>query len=263
MANGGYLPEYFPFYDFLPYNYGAFSFTLARELQILENYGYITGDEKSVWIRPDMLGEVRKIIGRAPTELCAAVVKVLSAYGAMTQQMLLKTVYVAHPSFTYRSKLKDLIPPSAKEPDPASLGVYTMGYQGRSVDGFFQSILQNGIKNIIDVRANPVSRKYGFAKSTLSLISKKLHVGYQHIPQLGISSDARKGLGTVVTYKALLDDYESRILPERIGARRMAIQAALSMPSVLVCMEEDPCNCHRGRLATSMSVDCGLPTHHL
>lgn len=70
-----------------------------------------------------------------------------------------------------------------------------------------------GIAALIDVRANPVSRKYGFARSSLSDIAGKLDIDYTHIPELGISSKDRSQLCDFDSYQELLDRYERKTLP--------------------------------------------------
>jgi len=257
------LPSDISFYQFVPFKYGPYSFALARELEVLERYGYVTGDSERFWISPGMENATRDVIRQMPQELVWQSSIIVSRYGAMKQADLLRMVYAAYPCFTFRSRLREFVPPGAMEPATAPIGIYTLGYEGKSVDSFFNTFVQRGLKNIIDVRANPVSRKYGFAKSTLSTLAKKLSVGYLHIPDLGISSLERRGLGTSITYTKLLDDYEFRRLPERLEARRVALGAVTTQPSVLVCMEKDATFCHRGRLAKTLALESGLPIRHL
>ena len=52
--------------------------------------------------------------------------------------------------------------------------MYTIGYEGRSVDAFFSRLLRLRLSGVIDVRSNPVSRKYGFAARSMTEIGKKL-----------------------------------------------------------------------------------------
>lgn len=262
IAKEGGLGERTSFYEFLPYKYGAYSFSMARDLLTLERYGYITGDEKSVWVSPGMKDVVKAATDRTPRELRAIAVDVVTKYQALNQSELLRLVYEKYPEFTFRSKLRELVPPDGIEPASAPIGIYTLGYEGRSVDGFFDILLQNGVRKILDVRANPVSRKYGFAGSTLSRIAEKLSIAYSHFPELGISSRDRKGLDSTISRKDLLDDYEDRTLPKRSDAKEAVTNAIQSEPSVLVCMEENPRDCHRGRLAKAIASESGLPVRH-
>ena len=110
-------------------------------------------------------------------------------------------------------------------------------------------VLQTGIRRLVDVRNNPISRKWGFSKASFSDISGRLDIEYVHIPQLGIQSLRRRHLKTLDDYNRLLDEYEHYDLPRRMETvarlRRMVEEKA----SALVCMEADPSMCHRGRLA--------------
>ncbi|HUQ72751.1 MAG TPA: DUF488 domain-containing protein [Planctomycetaceae bacterium] len=138
-----------------------------------------------------------------------------------------------------------------------------MGYEGKSIDGFFNGLLESRIAAIVDVRANPVSRKYGFAKRSMSEIAKKLGVEYHHLPELGIASSERADLSDFDSYQRLLDRYEHRMLPGRPEAIKASIDLIREKPSALLCMEKDVRCCHRGRLAAAVAVDLGWPINHL
>jgi hypothetical protein len=51
---------------------------------------------------------------------------------------------------------------------PPFICIVTIGYEGRSLEAFLNLLLQNSVTLLCDVRRNPLSRKYGFSKSTLS-----------------------------------------------------------------------------------------------
>lgn len=61
----------------------------------------------------------------------------------------------------------------AKLKSCAPIAVDTAGYEGKSIDMFFDYLLRQGIKTIVDVRFNPGSRKYGFSKKHFREIAKK------------------------------------------------------------------------------------------
>jgi len=263
LSQEGYLPPTLPFYDFVPFKYGPYSFGMHREMQGLEKYGYIISDREQFRIASGMENAVAEVIRTVPSDTRKQVSSLVCKYGGLSQYELLRRVYNAYPAFTFRSKCRELIPHSAVEPLPAPCCIYTLGYERKSVDGFLNLIVQKGLKQIIDVRANPVSRKYGFAKSTLSMLAAKVSVGYSHIPLLGIPSSDRRNLGTPQSYAQLFDDYEARILPLRVEPQRDVLRAMKGQPSVLVCMEENPAFCHRGRLAKNLASGSGLSIRHL
>lgn len=263
LSQEGNLPPALPFYDFVPFKYGPYSFGLLREIQGLERYGYVVSDREQFRIASEMEGAVHDVVRTLPDDIRRPVSSLITKYGGLSQHELLRRVYNLYPAFTFRSNCRDLIPPSASEPRSAPLCIYTLGYERKSIDDFLNLVVQKGLKQIIDVRANPVSRKYGFAKSTLSALTAKVSVGYLHIPLLGIPSTDRKNLGTPQSYLQLLDDYEARILPLRAEQQRDVLRTMKTLPSVLVCMEDNPSFCHRGRLARILASESGLSIRHL
>lgn len=251
------------FYDFVPYKFGPFSFALYRELQALERDGYVTDNEESFSLR----GATRHLAHEKAEELPwldqCAVKTVVSTYGRMGKDLLVKDVYSRYPWFATRSELRHLVPAQLPPVARADLAVYTVGYEGRSVDGFLDHLLRSGMQAILDVRANPISRKYGFAKRSLSEIAEKLGLAYHHLPELGIPSEQRGGLDDFDSYQRLLERYQNEMLPRQTTEIDRLIRLLHQRPSVLVCVEKDVRQCHRGRLAQAASAKSDLPIIHL
>lgn len=251
------------FYDFLPYKFGPFSFQLYRELEALKRDGYVStnGDQLCVShrLRKDVLEKVRELSDEARS----ATAHVTRKYGRMTQRTLLRDVYKRYPRYASRSEISELTTDLDFEEPRCDPAAYTAGYQMNSVDRFLDRLLQVGIQVLVDVRANPVSRKYGFARSSLAGIAEKIGMKYEHLPNLGIPSAARVGLGSKMSYKRLLDRYEKSTLPKREHDVKALAREMERAPSVLVCMESDPEMCHRSRLAQAVSDECGLSVRHL
>ena len=152
---------------------------------------------------------------------------------------------------------------TVQRPEKARPAVYTTGYEGRSVDAFFNDLLKWGIHVLVDVRANPVSRKYGFSRLRLAEFCEKLGLQYRHVPALGIPGVARARLNSFTSYQRLLNVYESATLPERTSEVQEVGRLMLRQPSVLVCVEKDVRCCHRSRLAEAVARDTGLEVVHL
>lgn len=251
------------YYDFVPYKYGPFSFALYRELEALKRDGYVSWTDDGLKLASRTRREALDKIRELPEATRHATASIWRKYGQVKQRALLRDVYARYPRYASRSELHDLRGEVSSEQDEAPPAVYTAGYEQMSVDAFFDKLLRAGIRVIIDVRANPVSRKYGFARSSMGGIAEKLGLGYEHLPQLGIPSAARIGLGTTVSYQELLGAYESQVLP-RQGASVKELAARMAQTScVLVCVERDVECCHRSRLAEAVSRVGGLPVHHL
>lgn len=258
LAQETFLKRDEAFYEFLPHKCGPYSFALNRELEALVSQCYLqehhTGSTNTYTVTPLGTKEQRNV----DSDTTRAVRLVYGKYGKLGIQPLLRDVYSRYPWFATRSELVHLIPQDVPRRVVAPPAVYTMGYEERSVDGFFDQLLRVGIRVILDVRANPISRKYGFAKKSLGTISGKLGMTYEHWPQLGISSGKRHGVETPSEFKQLFGYYDRVILPKvNADVMRMADHMRQT-PSVLVCMERKAHDCHRSRLATILSGASGL-----
>lgn len=131
----------------------------------------------------------------------------------------------------------------------ASQSIFTVGYEGVSIEKFVRELCGKKIHRVIDVRRNPISRKPGFSKTSLCSKLKEAGIDYVHIPELGIHSSLRKSLQTDDDYSALFTHYEEHILPNVTEKITEAITLLEEMPSALLCFEGDPQHCHRTRLA--------------
>lgn len=251
------------FYDFLPHKFGPYSFAANREIESLTSYGYVhsCASASVISLTAAPIGEKEAI--RSDSDTSRVVRFIVSKYGGISARSLMKDVYTRYPWFAVNSELTELIPADAPRPKAAPLAIYTMGYEQRSVDQFFNRLLEVGVRNVVDTRANPVSRKYGFARSSLSSIANKLGLGYSHYPGLGIPSKQRSDVASVADFRTLFEHYETVILPAHEGEIESVATQMKSTPSVLVCMEKEAVDCHRSRLARRIAEMTELPTVHL
>ena len=243
------------FYDFLPYKYGPFSFCLYREMDGLVRDGYVevTGDSR--WSPTELAEQVVESLPRNVRQDGSRIVK---QFKASKSDNLIDYVYKRYPSFTVNSERRKLAKRTVAEP-----AVYTAGYEQMSVDAFLNRLIDNGIQRIIDVRNNPIARRYGFHKSTLSRLAGYLDIDYVHIPELGIASSRRRSLTTHADYQELFDEYEQDTVRVQTEAVDRAAALVKEKASVLVCMEADPVCCHRSRLANAVAELTGLEIHDL
>jgi len=251
------------FYDFVPYKYGPFSFALYRELTNLRRDGYLTPDEKRVTLCERTAGLAEEKIDELPAAFHEAVDKVVRRYGRKSQKGLVEDVYTRYPWYATKSELADLRPTPLSRPAKARPAAYMAGYEGMSVDSFFNRLLERGIELIVDVRANPVSRRYGFSKRQFGEIAKKLGLGYCHMPNLGIPSKYRVDLSDFDSYQRLLKKYEREMLPKLVAEINEVGNLMMDVPTVLVCVEKDVQCCHRSRLADAISRKTGLEVKHI
>jgi len=246
------------FYDFVPYKYGPFSFTVYRDLDELSRFGFFADEE--LRIRPSLLSDANREFLSLPNAIRSAISSILTQYGCISLRRLIDSIYDRYPWFASRSESKKIQSSSKR---PRKFAAFTAGYEGKSIDAFLQKLMAAGIERIIDVRNNPISRKYGFSKEVLNRLSSRVDIEYVHIPDLGVPPSFRRSLDTFDDYLDLMSYYESSILPSVPSFRRRAARLLKERPSVLVCFEADSNYCHRARLAKVLSSDTGLEVVHL
>ncbi|NJR76268.1 MAG: DUF488 domain-containing protein [Scytonema sp. CRU_2_7] len=244
------------FYQFIPYRYGPYSFTLNQETDSLIRNGFLEKGKNNCWSLTD-LG--KKLNVNLPTNVAQDIHYVATEYGNLSSQELLDLVYDKYSWFTVNSDL----PGRRKKKRPvAEKAIYTAGYEGKTVDEFLNLLMESGISQLIDVRFNPISRRYGFHKSTLARLCSFLGIDYQHLPELGIPGSERDDLNSSAKYTSLFNNYRSS-LPLREDALLNVTGLLKSKPSVLVCMEADPKFCHRNVLAQHLTTLIDMPINHL
>lgn len=243
------------FYQFVPYLYGPFSFTLYHELEGLIRNSYIIESSKD---RIQRSSDVA--IPLITPALKSEINDFSRKYRSLSTEKLIDHVYSHHPWFTINAKK----PENRKEKRPeGKCAVYTAGYEGLHIDGFLNILLKAGIQQVIDVRRNPVSRRYGFHKSTLSKLCQRLDIGYKHVPEVGIPSESRSNLRQPSDYMKLFQNYKEKVLTAQQDTTKKIADWVESQPSVLVCMEANPCFCHRSHLAEQIANHTKLPIEHL
>ncbi|NOZ23111.1 MAG: DUF488 domain-containing protein [Planctomycetes bacterium] len=249
------------FYDFVPYKYGPFSFSLYWEVGSLQRNGYLAPGDEQIAIPVDALAAQRT--EELPQATHEAVTEILDRYGRLSRQALLRRIYAKYPWYASRSTGSNVPENKSSRSKKARPAVYTVGYEGTSVDRLFDKLLRAGIQRVLDVRANPVSRRYGFARKHLTNIAEKMGMDYRHVPALGIPSKHRADLGDDDSYRKLFDWYERDVLPTQSESVREVAQLMEERPSALLCMERDAQRCHRNRLAHFISKHEDLEIRHL
>jgi hypothetical protein len=153
----------------------------------------------------------------------------------------------------------------AERPQRRGARLFTIGYEGSSLEGYFNRLLRAGMTILCDVRRNPFSHKYGFSKGTLSKTCEGLGIRYEHLPELGIEPSERRDLNTQSDYDALFAVYRSEKLPHQAGALGRIVSWLREGHRVaLTCFEQLPQQCHRHCIADALArTDCpgGAPRH--
>ncbi len=244
------------FYQFIPYRYGPYSFTLNQETDSLIRNGFLEKGLDNRWsLTP--LGKSLEIT--LPNDVSKDIYQISEIYGRLSGHELIDLIYEKYDWFTINSDL----PGRRKGKRPvAEKSIYTAGYEGKTVDEFLNLLMESGISRLIDVRYNPISRRYGFHKSTLLRLCSSLRRDYHHLPGLGIPGSEREHLDSDHQYTSLFKNYRCS-LPSRKKDLTNVSRLLKSDPSVLVCMEANPEFCHRNVLAQHLTTLIDMPIKHL
>jgi len=240
------------FYEFLPYHFGPYSFSLQRDLEAFADEGLVEAGDKT-WTRRNS-GTAIELASQVKNDIRI----IVGRFQNLNTSVLIDYVYRTYPAYTVNSKREKLAERAIADP-----AVYTAGYEGLQIDGFLDLLVQSGIRRLLDVRNNPVARRYGFHKSTLSRLCGLLGIEYLHMPELGIVSSDRQGLGSPDAYGKLFGEYRRVTLIDQTEAVDRVGELMTAKASVLVCREAEACRCHRSILGIEVSKRTGLPLVHL
>ncbi len=259
-----------PSYEFVPYKFGCFSFTSYADKRRLIDRGLLE-DLPDAW---KLTAVGRMTIRKRAVEPVAAA-RFHKEHASIRGDELIAKVYREHPYFASRSVIVDKVLLGSQErervanalPTSAAPGLLTIGYEGKCLESYVNQLLRASVTLLCDVRRNPLSRKYGFSKSTLRSACDNLGICYEHMPELGIPSEDRRELKTQADYDALFEGYERESLPRQADALDRIRAWILGGHRVaLTCFELHPQQCHRHCVAEALEGRAGctsLKTIHL
>jgi uncharacterized protein (DUF488 family) len=133
--------------------------------------------------------------------------------------------------------------------------LYTIGYEGSSVEDFIDTLLDVEIDHVVDVRDIPLSRKPGFSKTALSERLASAGIAYTHLRALGDPPEGRAAMRAGDRDKFLRVFAERLATMEAQSALRDLLQIAEGQSAVLLCFERDPKECHRSIVAKQIQKD--------
>jgi uncharacterized protein (DUF488 family) len=123
--------------------------------------------------------------------------------------------------------------------------MFTIGYEGKSIEAFINTLIKNNVRILCDVRKNPLSRKFGFSKGKLSHITNTIGIEYVHIPGLGIDSEKRLSLSSTDDYIRLFNDYKKNLPNLNKYLNEVYTLLIHNSRIALMCYEYEPEKCHR------------------
>lgn len=243
-------------YDFVPYKYGCFSFQANADLNTLKKYG-IVDDSSSSWRK---INDVNYLI-----EIDKEDKKIISDFAIIyknkTSDDLIDLTYKRYPYYAINSTIADKHLSKSKMLDlnnyrsnEVETILFTIGYEGISLERYLNRLIKNNIKVLCDVRKNALSMKYGFSKSQLKNACEGVGIEYIHIPEVGIVSDKRRELNTQKDYDELFEDYKKNNLTQTTEHQIYILNLLKKKKRIaLTCFEAESCQCHRTHLANAVS----------
>jgi uncharacterized protein (DUF488 family) len=144
------------------------------------------------------------------------------------------------------------------------LKVWTIGHSTRAWVDFEELLILNAIKNLVDVRSYPGSRRYPqFNQETLSSALAAAGIAYHHLPALGGRRKSVPGSKNTAwrneSFRAYADHMESDDFRKGIST---LLELAACGPTVAMCAEAVWWRCHRGLIADYLKAS-GVEVIHI
>ncbi|MBQ0153319.1 MAG: DUF488 domain-containing protein [Bacteroidales bacterium] len=242
-------------FSFVPYKYGCFSFQANQDMTTLGTYGYVEECDNGYVLKNH--GNYLAQLDMFDQQLMR---NIYDEFGQMSQNELVRHIYVKYPFYAINSTIAStLLSPdemekvNAQRPRKSGRKLFTIGYEGVTLEDYLKRLLLEDVHVLCDVRKNAFSQKYGFNKSQLENACKSVGIRYVHVPDLGIESDKRQDLRSQHDYDILFAEYDRTIIPQNQQALRYVYDLILKEERVaLTCFEKDPKQCHRSRVAKAL-----------
>ncbi|SFE55913.1 Uncharacterized conserved protein, DUF488 family [Thermophagus xiamenensis] len=242
-------------YDFIPYKYGGYSFTAHADINAMLRSG-ILSEAGVQYSKKDTISYFSQIKEKDK----ALITSVVSEYGKMSNKALLRHTYLNFPFYAIRSDIaQDMLPGKLYQrienavPTVHGIIMFTIGYEGISLEKYLLKLIENGVKLLVDVRRNPLSMKFGFSKSLLQRYCHCVGIDYIHLPEVGIASEYRRNLESKEDYEHLFAFYRETTLNETRQTQIQILELLKKYQRIaLTCFEADACRCHRSHLAEAI-----------
>ena len=246
-------------YDFHPYKYGPFSEVLYADLRTLERKGFIRQSSTNIRLTLNKK-QTGKMVDNLPSEDFDKINLIADKCNKWSFEEVLTYVYKKYPYYAIRNPKKN---DSYREHDPTLQSnkqtpqIFTIGYEGISIDEFINQMIRNNIQILVDVRANPRSMKYGFNGNRLQNIIENQGMQYLSIPSLGIKSENRQDLNSFEDYQKLFADFETNQMPQVENELEELKKLLKERKRIaLMCFEKDINYCHREVVSRHLHHHC-------
>jgi len=242
-------------YDFIPYRFGCYSYSANADLTTMVNKEMLS--ETKTHFSSNEKTDYFKALKETDKKL---LLEIKTHYGKMNADALMKHTYLNFPYWAINSvKAGEILSTEQLEkvensrPKNKEVILFTIGYEGISLEEYLNRLIKNDVKILVDVRRNALSMKYGFSKSQLQRYCNNLGIEYVHFPEVGIQSEQRQQLNTQLDYDNLFSIYCENNLKKTTSSQVKILELLEKHSRIaLTCFEADICQCHRKHLAESI-----------
>lgn len=141
--------------------------------------------------------------------------------------------------------------------------VYTVGYEGRSFEEFAEMLMGSGVKQVFDVRRNPVSIRKEFSRDHLKRSLSRYGIWYMPFSDLGPPYAMRKRYKSgIISFREFSEVYFEHLITNA-GILYCLEELATLRRSALMCFERDWRGCHRSIIARQMAWERGFEVVNL
>lgn len=243
-------------FHFIPYKFGCFSFQANADLNTLAKYKLVEPSIK-YWKKID----TKDYLSELTPEDIAALRHVKNQYAKLNKDELIALTYRQYPYFAINSTIASTILTTEEiskiknqKPVKNATVLFTIGYEGISLEQYINKLIVNDVKVLCDVRKNAFSMKYGFSKKQLKTACEGVGIEYIHFPEVGIESDKRLALNTQADYDKLFKIYKLNTLSNEVEKQNEILSLLRNKKRIaLTCFEANIHQCHRKHLAESIS----------
>lgn len=237
-------------YHFLPTNHGPFSFTLDHDLSHSADQGLLELKEDGIVALTGKGKSAADELDAAPRKAAEAA---FERGRTIDEKAFEKQVRAGDGRW-----FLDQRPGEGNSEGNEERCIWTAGYASLSLEDFLAKLIDHGIRRVIDVRATPTARRFGFHKSTLARICPEVGLEYIHRGDVGIPSSFRTEVKSHDDFQELFNWYEAKVLPVKSAEIAELTELVKAKPTALICLEANPEECHRGRLSQWMAKASGL-----
>ena len=140
--------------------------------------------------------------------------------------------------------------------------LFTLGYEGSTVESFLERVQAAGVRTVMDVRQLPLSRKKGFSKTAFRQEIERAGLGYVHLAAFGCPKPIRDAYKVDADWSAYTRDFSAHLRTKGEAVRELW-ESAQRDDACLVCFERDHTRCHRSIVADAAWKLGGLSIEHL